>query len=188
MLKQKGFMQEKENSDHASQRSHQQEEENLGDILTPSVTPELPRYALQCRWAPLSGLDPDTLTFPGGAPIQLHTVPPALLLRIPLFYVCTRCGKCDFYRLDIPLQRHTCSPSPGPKDWTAGSSRLVWHRLPRVSELHLQGSNTTPHSRAETRTDCTEDTDRATRWISSVFVATDPSICHRRPGHMSSDI
>uniref|UniRef100_A0A3Q4BZM5 3'-5' exonuclease domain-containing protein n=1 Tax=Mola mola TaxID=94237 RepID=A0A3Q4BZM5_MOLML len=51
------------------------------------------QYALQCQWAPLSGLDPDTLTFPGGAPIQLHTVPPSLLLRIPHFYVCTRCGK-----------------------------------------------------------------------------------------------
>lgn len=66
-----------------------QEEEKHDDILTP----KLPRYALQCRWASLSGLDPDTLTFPGGAPIQLHTVPPTLLPRIPLFYVCTRCGK-----------------------------------------------------------------------------------------------
>ncbi|CAB1440869.1 unnamed protein product [Pleuronectes platessa] len=28
----------------------------------------------------------------------------------------------------------------------------------------------------------------ATRWISIAFVATDPSICHRRPGHTSSDI
>ncbi|XP_040914461.1 exonuclease mut-7 homolog [Toxotes jaculatrix] len=93
MLKQKGFLQEQDNTDHTQQRSHQQQEENLGDILTSSATPELPRYALQCRWASLSGLDPDTLTFPGGAPIQLHTVPPALLPRIPLFYVCTRCGK-----------------------------------------------------------------------------------------------
>uniref|UniRef100_A0A8C3AAL7 Exonuclease 3'-5' domain containing 3 n=1 Tax=Cyclopterus lumpus TaxID=8103 RepID=A0A8C3AAL7_CYCLU len=66
--------------------------EKLSHILTPSVTPEIPRY-VQCQWAPLSGLDPDTLTFPGGAPIQLHAVPPALLPRIPLFYVCTRCGK-----------------------------------------------------------------------------------------------
>lgn len=89
MLKQKGFLQDKDNTDH----TQQQEEEKLGDILTPSLTPELPRYALQCHWAPLSGLDPDTLTFPGGAPIQLHTVPPGLLPRIPLFYVCTRCGK-----------------------------------------------------------------------------------------------
>ncbi|XP_067339507.1 exonuclease mut-7 homolog isoform X2 [Channa argus] len=93
MLKQKGFIQKQENTDHTTQRLHQQEEEKLGDILTYKVTPELPRYALQCHWAPLSGLDPDTLTFPGGAPIQLHTVPPALLPRIPLFYVCTRCGK-----------------------------------------------------------------------------------------------
>ncbi|XP_031133903.1 exonuclease mut-7 homolog isoform X1 [Sander lucioperca] len=88
MLKQKGFLQHQDNTNY----TQQQEEEKLGDILPPSVTPEIPRY-VQCQWAPLSGLDPDTLTFPGGAPVQLHTVPPALLQRIPLFYVCTRCGK-----------------------------------------------------------------------------------------------
>nr|XP_019937305.1 PREDICTED: exonuclease mut-7 homolog [Paralichthys olivaceus] len=93
MLKQKGFLQDQVDTEHTQQTSRQQEDKKLGDILTPCMTPELPRYALQCRWAPLSGLDPDTLTFPGGAPIQLHTVPPALLPRIPLFYVCTRCGK-----------------------------------------------------------------------------------------------
>ncbi|XP_073334790.1 exonuclease mut-7 homolog [Pagrus major] len=84
MLKQKGFLEDQDNTDHTLQ----QDEET-----TPSVTSDLPRYALQCQWAPLSGLDPDTLTFPGGEPIQLHTVPPGLLPRIPLFYVCTRCGK-----------------------------------------------------------------------------------------------
>ncbi|XP_008298904.1 exonuclease mut-7 homolog [Stegastes partitus] len=92
MLKQKGYLEE-QNSDQTLQESHQQEEEKLGDILTPGVTPEPPRYALQCRWASLSGLDPDTLTFPGGEPIQLHTVHPGLLPKISLFYVCTRCGK-----------------------------------------------------------------------------------------------
>ncbi|KAM8829137.1 exonuclease mut-7 homolog isoform 2-T3 [Spinachia spinachia] len=89
MLQQKGFLQDQDNIDHTVQ---QQDEETLGDIPTPSVTPEFSRY-VQCHWAPLSGLDPDTLTFPGGAPIQLHAVPPAILPRIPLFYVCTRCGK-----------------------------------------------------------------------------------------------
>lgn len=83
-----GFLQGQDNIDY----TQQQEEEKLGHILTPSVTPEIPRY-VQCQWAPLSGLDPDTLTFPGGAPVQLHAVPPALLPRISLFYVCTRCGK-----------------------------------------------------------------------------------------------
>lgn len=86
MLKQQGFLQD--DSDH----THQQEEGKLDDFPTPGVTPEIPRY-VECQWAPLSELDPDTLTFPGGAPIQLHTVPPALLPRISLFYVCTRCGK-----------------------------------------------------------------------------------------------
>ncbi|KAK5900747.1 hypothetical protein CgunFtcFv8_025679 [Champsocephalus gunnari] len=86
MLKQKGFLQD--DSDH----THQQEEGKLDDFPTRGVIPEIPRY-VECQWAPLSELDPDTLTFPGGAPIQLHTVPPALLPRISLFYVCTRCGK-----------------------------------------------------------------------------------------------
>ncbi|XP_069559628.1 exonuclease mut-7 homolog isoform X1 [Brachyistius frenatus] len=93
MFKENGFLQDQDNTDHTLQESHQQEEEKLCDILTPCATPELPRYALQCRWASLSGLDPDTLTFPGGAPIQLHTVPLGLLPRILLFYACTRCGK-----------------------------------------------------------------------------------------------
>uniref|UniRef100_A0A672IZ76 Exonuclease 3'-5' domain containing 3 n=1 Tax=Salarias fasciatus TaxID=181472 RepID=A0A672IZ76_SALFA len=79
----------KEKGDDTLRESDQQEDENLG----PSVSPALPRYALRCRWASLLELDPDTLSFPGGAPIQLHTVPPGLLPRIPLFYVCTRCGK-----------------------------------------------------------------------------------------------
>ncbi|KAF7669556.1 hypothetical protein LDENG_00155470 [Lucifuga dentata] len=92
MLRQKGLLQEPDN-DYAQEKSHLEDEEELGDILTSGVTPELPRYALQCRWAPFSALDPDTLTFPGGAHIQFRTVPPALLPRIPLFYVCTRCGK-----------------------------------------------------------------------------------------------
>lgn len=84
-----GYLQDHENSYCTLEKSCQQED----DTLTPEVTPEPPRYASQCRWASLSGLDRDTLTFPGGSSIQLHTVPPALLQRIPLFYVCTRCGK-----------------------------------------------------------------------------------------------
>lgn len=79
-----GFLPEQ----HASSLTQQQDEET-----TPEVTSEFPRYALQCQWASLSSLDPDTLNFPGGAPIQLHTVPPGLVPRITHFYVCTRCGK-----------------------------------------------------------------------------------------------
>lgn len=60
---------------------------------TPGETPALPRYSQQCQWASLSDLDPDTLSFPGGAPLQLHSVPPGLLPKVALFYVCTRCGK-----------------------------------------------------------------------------------------------
>ena len=97
MFSSAGYLQDHKISDHMSEKSCQQEDQKLDDILTPGVTPgvtpEPPRYATQCRWASLSGLDRDTLTFPGGSPIQLHTVPPALLQRIALFYVCTRCGK-----------------------------------------------------------------------------------------------
>ncbi|CAN9504964.1 unnamed protein product [Ophioblennius macclurei] len=87
MLKQKGFL--PENADDTPQESDQPPDESPA----PSATSGLPRYAPQCRWASLSGLDADTLSFPGGAPLQLHTVPPGLLPKIALFYVCTRCGK-----------------------------------------------------------------------------------------------
>lgn len=79
-----GFLPERD----ASDLTQRQDEET-----TPEATSDLPRYALQCQWASLSSLDPDTLTFPGGAPIQLHTVPPGIVPKIPHFYVCTRCGK-----------------------------------------------------------------------------------------------
>ncbi|KAM3600282.1 uncharacterized protein V6R79_020819 [Siganus canaliculatus] len=84
MLKQRGFMQDQDDPNHADQTSEE---------LTPDEALDLPRYAVHCQWASLSSLDPDTLTFPGGAPIQLHTVSPSLLQRILHFYVCTRCGK-----------------------------------------------------------------------------------------------
>lgn len=85
MLKQRGFLQ-----DQDMDLSEIQMDE---EASTSSATPALPRYTHQCRWASLSDLDPDSLTFAGGAPIQLHTVPPGLLPKIPVFYVCTRCGK-----------------------------------------------------------------------------------------------
>ncbi|KAG9263260.1 hypothetical protein AMEX_G23275 [Astyanax mexicanus] len=46
-----------------------------------------------CRWAPQSVLDLETLQFHSGSEIQLKTVPPGLLPRIPEFFVCTGCGK-----------------------------------------------------------------------------------------------
>ncbi|XP_055009430.1 exonuclease mut-7 homolog [Boleophthalmus pectinirostris] len=88
MLKERGFLQDQD-IDLSDQVLPQMEEEASTSIATPA----LPRYTHQCRWASLSGLNPDSLTFPGGAPIQLHTVPHGLLPKIPIFYVCTRCGK-----------------------------------------------------------------------------------------------
>ncbi|XP_030625113.1 exonuclease mut-7 homolog [Chanos chanos] len=55
--------------------------------------PEGPKFTPHCRWAPHTHLDPQTLTFPGGAEVQLQTVPPGLLPRIPVFFICTGCGK-----------------------------------------------------------------------------------------------
>ncbi|KAM9307243.1 exonuclease mut-7 homolog [Pholidichthys leucotaenia] len=83
MLKQKGFLTDDANP------TPQEDKPPTAD----ATAPWLPRYAPQCRWASLSSLDPDTLSFPGGSPLQLHTVHPAVLPRIPVFYVCTRCGK-----------------------------------------------------------------------------------------------
>lgn len=76
-----GFLQEQDTD-------FEQDEE-----ATPGVTFDLPRYSQQCQWASLSDLDPGTLTFPGGAPLQLHTVPPGLLPKVWHFYACARCGK-----------------------------------------------------------------------------------------------
>ncbi|XP_029921768.1 exonuclease mut-7 homolog isoform X2 [Myripristis murdjan] len=92
MLRQRGFIKDQD-TENTEFTSHQEEEEDPGDFLTSSVASEAPRYAPKCRWAPLSVLDLDTLTFPGGASIQLHTVPPGLLPRISVFYICTSCGK-----------------------------------------------------------------------------------------------
>ncbi|XP_051907448.1 exonuclease mut-7 homolog [Hippocampus zosterae] len=79
MLKQKGFLQ----ATYSSPTPPVEEPLYL----------ELPRYGPQCKWASLSDLNPVTLSFPGGAPIQLHTVPPTLVPRVPHYFVCTRCGK-----------------------------------------------------------------------------------------------
>ncbi|XP_077479257.1 exonuclease mut-7 homolog [Stigmatopora argus] len=80
MLKQKGFLQATDMS------STPCEEEPIEEL-------ELPRYGPQCHWASLSDLDPVTLSFPGGAPIQLHTLPLTLVPKVPHYFVCTRCGK-----------------------------------------------------------------------------------------------
>lgn len=78
LLKERGFLED--------------QDLNFADESMEDAT-DVPRYMHLCRWASLSVLDPHSLTFPGGSPIQLHTVPPGLLPKIPVFFVCTRCGK-----------------------------------------------------------------------------------------------
>ncbi|XP_041741386.1 exonuclease mut-7 homolog [Coregonus clupeaformis] len=101
LLKERGFLQQQQ------QAPVPPEGETLDDSLDPLTLPTLstppvpvpflapgvPRYSPHCRWAPLSDLDSSTLTFPRGAVLQLHTVPPGLLPRIPFFFICTGCGK-----------------------------------------------------------------------------------------------
>nr|XP_055064901.1 exonuclease mut-7 homolog [Misgurnus anguillicaudatus]XP_055064902.1 exonuclease mut-7 homolog [Misgurnus anguillicaudatus]XP_055064903.1 exonuclease mut-7 homolog [Misgurnus anguillicaudatus] len=56
-------------------------------------SPEAPDFTPRCRWAPHTALDPQTFKFPSGAEVQLETVPPGLLPRIPVYFICTGCGK-----------------------------------------------------------------------------------------------
>uniref|UniRef100_A0A8C1AG90 Exonuclease 3'-5' domain containing 3 n=1 Tax=Cyprinus carpio carpio TaxID=630221 RepID=A0A8C1AG90_CYPCA len=55
--------------------------------------PEGPEFTPHCRWAPRTALDPQTFKFPSGAEVQLETVPPGLLCQIPVYFICTGCGK-----------------------------------------------------------------------------------------------
>uniref|UniRef100_H3C4I5 Mut7-C RNAse domain-containing protein n=1 Tax=Tetraodon nigroviridis TaxID=99883 RepID=H3C4I5_TETNG len=119
MLQQKGFL-------HDGDADSAQVEER-----TPGATLGLPRYSQQCQWASLSDLDPDTLTFPGGAPLQLHAVPPGLLRTVPHFYVCTRCGKVfwegsHFHRVLSMFEEvlHVAEPEP------AAAQHSGWFRVP----------------------------------------------------------
>ncbi|TRY74114.1 hypothetical protein DNTS_026665 [Danionella cerebrum] len=54
---------------------------------------DAPNFRPNCRWAPDTALDVKTLCFPSGAQIQVEIVPPGLLARIPLYFICTGCGK-----------------------------------------------------------------------------------------------
>lgn len=58
-----------------------------------SRPPDGPAFTPHCRWAPRSALDAHSFRFGGGAEVQLETVPPGLLPRIPEYFICTRCGK-----------------------------------------------------------------------------------------------
>lgn len=72
--------------------------QDMSDLRDPWVAetyrfPEAQAFNPHCRWASQSVLDPETLKFCGGAEIQLETVPPGLLPRIPEYFICTGCGK-----------------------------------------------------------------------------------------------
>ncbi|XP_072311406.1 exonuclease mut-7 homolog [Eucyclogobius newberryi] len=123
MLKRGGFLQ-----DQDVNLSDQVLQQMEAEPSTSGATPALPRYTHQCRWASLSGLDPDSLTFPGGAPLQLHTVPHGLLPKIPVFYACTRCGKVfwdgsHFERVLSMFQDVFHITNPGTENATAAAAQ-----------------------------------------------------------------
>ncbi|KAJ8286604.1 hypothetical protein GJAV_G00041050 [Gymnothorax javanicus] len=92
ILKEKGFIQAQ-----TAAKPVENWEEQYEALFSPDTVPgevsEGPRYGPHCRWAPASDLDRQSLRFPSGAELQLHTVPPGLLPRISVFFVCTTCGK-----------------------------------------------------------------------------------------------
>ncbi|KAL4617371.1 hypothetical protein GN956_G21415, partial [Arapaima gigas] len=92
LLKERGFIEE---SGEEKDEENWEEENNpiTPPCPLPSRAPGTPRYSPHCRWAPTSDLDPQSLTFPSGAELQLHTVPPGLVPRVPVFFICTSCGK-----------------------------------------------------------------------------------------------
>ncbi|KAJ8260556.1 hypothetical protein COCON_G00162790 [Conger conger] len=93
ILRERGLLQVQARGKPAENWEEQYDEPPFSPQPGPSMAPEGPRYGPHCRWAPASHLDRQSLTFPGGAVLQLHTVPPGLLPRIPVFFICTTCGK-----------------------------------------------------------------------------------------------
>ncbi|XP_023687613.1 exonuclease mut-7 homolog [Paramormyrops kingsleyae] len=90
ILKERGLMEEQ--VEQAEDWEEEYQSLNL-PATSPGKGRMSARYAPHCRWAPASDLDPDTLTFPSGAQLQIHTVPVGLLSNVALFFICTTCGK-----------------------------------------------------------------------------------------------
>ncbi|XP_066507568.1 exonuclease mut-7 homolog isoform X2 [Hoplias malabaricus] len=82
MLNRRGLLHENSVSDQQNTEIPEGWRPSDGQVFNPN-----------CRWAPGSSLDPETLRFSGGAEIQLETVPPGLLFRISEYFICTGCGK-----------------------------------------------------------------------------------------------
>ncbi|XP_048030390.1 exonuclease mut-7 homolog [Megalobrama amblycephala] len=88
MMKERGLLQ-----DIVSKRDDCEPQDETQEENNSWRPPEGPEFTPHCRWAPLTALDPQTFKFPSGAEVQLETVPPGLLPRIPVYFICTGCGK-----------------------------------------------------------------------------------------------
>uniref|UniRef100_W5M2Y7 Exonuclease 3'-5' domain containing 3 n=1 Tax=Lepisosteus oculatus TaxID=7918 RepID=W5M2Y7_LEPOC len=93
LLRERGLLPEQGSG---SEEPEQRAKEGCPPAAAAAAAPpssDAPRYASQCQWAPPADMDPRTLTFASGAALQLHAVPPGVLRKVELFYVCTSCGK-----------------------------------------------------------------------------------------------
>ncbi|XP_059400663.1 exonuclease mut-7 homolog [Carassius carassius] len=88
MMRDRGLLQ-----DIASERDDCEPQDETRAEYNSWRSPEGPMFTPLCRWAPRTALDPQTFRFPSGAEVQLETVPPGLLDRIPVYFICTGCGK-----------------------------------------------------------------------------------------------
>ncbi|KAK7120216.1 hypothetical protein R3I94_020278 [Phoxinus phoxinus] len=88
MMKDRGLLQ-----DIVSKRDDCEPQDETPEDYNSWRPPEGPEFTPHCRWAPRTALDPQTFRFPSGAEVQLETVPPGLLPRIPVYFICTGCGK-----------------------------------------------------------------------------------------------
>ncbi|XP_058644996.1 exonuclease mut-7 homolog isoform X3 [Onychostoma macrolepis] len=88
MMKERGLLQ-----DIVSKRDDCEPQDETQAEYNSWRPPEGPEFTPHCRWAPRTALDPQTFKFPSGAEVQLETVPPGLLPRIPVYFICTGCGK-----------------------------------------------------------------------------------------------
>ncbi|XP_016097835.1 exonuclease mut-7 homolog [Sinocyclocheilus grahami] len=88
MMKERGLLQ-----DIVSKRDDCKPQDETQAEYNSWRPPEGPEFTPHCCWAPRTALDPQTFKFPSGAEVQLETVPPGLLPRIPVYFICTGCGK-----------------------------------------------------------------------------------------------
>ncbi|XP_073496690.1 exonuclease mut-7 homolog isoform X2 [Phyllobates terribilis] len=67
-------------------------EETCGKRDPPHAS-KMERVCENVQWMEEMGISSESLLLANGAPLQLDTVPPGLLDKVPLFFCCSQCGK-----------------------------------------------------------------------------------------------